>query len=83
MVQNRDLALMGGARDSKTVQITVVDRAGRSVVVAARTGLSVMENIRGLDSSVEAVCGGMCACATCHVLVAADWVRALPPRSYE
>ena len=44
---------------------------------------SIMENIRELDDSVEAICGGMCACATCHVYIEPDRQAALAPRSYE
>jgi len=64
-------------------KIVVTDRAQREIEVDATDGLSIMENIRELDASVEAICGGMCACATCHVYVAADWVDRLPARSYE
>ena len=65
------------------VKLFVTDREGREVVVDARRGFSIMENIRDLPASVEAVCGGMCACATCHVLVDPESARKLPPRSYE
>jgi 2Fe-2S ferredoxin len=65
------------------VKLVVTDKQGREVEVDARPGLSVMENIRDLDSSVEAICGGMCACATCHVLIDPVWVSQLPARSYE
>jgi 2Fe-2S ferredoxin len=65
------------------VKLVVTDRRGRVVDVDARPGLSVMENIRDLDDSVEAICGGMCACATCHVYIDPSWAERLPPRSYE
>jgi 2Fe-2S ferredoxin len=65
------------------VKIFVTDRLGRTVEVDAEPGISIMENIRELDASVDAICGGMCACATCHVWVHPDWVDRLPPRSYE
>jgi len=65
------------------VKLVVTDRQGREVEVEARPGFSIMENIRDLDSSVEAICGGMCACATCHVLVDPSWAARLPPRSFE
>jgi 2Fe-2S ferredoxin len=38
-----------------------------------------MENLRDLDYGVAAVCGGMCACATCHVYVDAEWLPKLSP----
>jgi 2Fe-2S ferredoxin len=65
------------------VKLVVTDKDGREVVVDARAGLSIMENIRTLPRSVEAICGGMCACATCHVYVDPSWVGKLVRRSYE
>lgn len=65
------------------VKLVVTDKDGRDVEVDARAGLSIMENIRPLPRSVEAICGGLCSCATCHVFVAAEWVQRLPPRRYE
>ena len=65
------------------LKLVVTDREGRVVEVDAQVGISTMENIRDLDASVDAICGGMCACATCHVFVAREWVARLPPRSYE
>jgi 2Fe-2S ferredoxin len=65
------------------VKLVVTTRAGASVEIDAAPGISVMENIREIDDSVEAICGGMCACATCHVYIEADRQIGLPPRSYE
>jgi 2Fe-2S ferredoxin len=65
------------------VKLVVTDKDGSEVAVDARAGLSIMENIRTLPRSVEAICGGMCACATCHVYVEPTWVAKLPRRSYE
>lgn len=64
-------------------KILLTDREGRVVEVDGTPGRSIMENIRDLDNSVEAICGGMCACATCHVYIAAAWRDRLPPRSFE
>lgn len=65
------------------VKLVVTNKDGHTVETDAAPGLSVMESIRALPRSVEAICGGMCACATCHVLIAPNWVGRLPPRSYE
>lgn len=65
------------------VKLVVTDKDGREVAVDARAGLSIMENIRTLPRSIEAICGGMCACATCHVYVDPGWVGKLPRRSFE
>ena len=65
------------------VKLVVTDKDGREVIVDARPGWSVMENIRQLPRSVEAVCGGLCSCATCHVFIDEESMRRLPPRRYE
>jgi 2Fe-2S ferredoxin len=65
------------------VKLVVTNKDGRELEVEARPGLSIMENIRGLPRSVEAVCGGLCSCATCHVFVDGAWLDRLPPRRYE
>ena len=62
-------------------KLVVSDREGNVQEVDAQNGLSVMENIRDLDDSVEAICGGMCSCATCHCLIDSDWFARLPERS--
>lgn len=42
-----------------------------------------METLRELDNGVEALCGGMCSCATCHSYIDSSWRDRLPPRSPE
>jgi 2Fe-2S ferredoxin len=65
------------------VKLVVTTRNGAVQQIDAKAGISLMENIRELDDSVEAICGGMCACATCHVYIEPQFQAALPPRSYE
>ena len=65
------------------VKLVVTDRTGRIVEVQGHAGISVMENIRELDDSVDAICGGLCSCATCHVHIDPGWVQKLPPKSEE
>jgi ferredoxin, 2Fe-2S len=67
----------------RMVKLVVTDRIGRVVEVNARPGQSIMENIRDLAASVDAICGGMCACATCHIFIADDCADRVPARSYE
>ena len=57
-------------------QLFVTSRSGVEKAVEAEAGLSVMEAIRdaGFDELL-ALCGGCCSCATCHVLVDADWLE--------
>ena len=62
-------------------KLVVTDREGNTQEVEATSGMSLMENIRDLDNSVEAICGGMCSCATCHCLVDPQWFGRLEPAS--
>lgn len=64
-------------------RIHVTDRMGETQVVEGRTDVSVMETLRELDNGVEALCGGMCSCATCHSYIDPSWRDRLPARSPE
>ncbi len=65
-------------------KMVVTDRDGNVHTVQARTELKIMETLRDLDYGVTAICGGLCSCATCHVLVAPEWMGRLPaPQSDE
>lgn len=60
-------------------QITFIDATGQSRTVHAENGSTVMETaLKNGVPGIEAECGGACACATCHVYVADDWVEKLP-----
>ncbi len=61
------------------MKIRVTDRDGTNHEVDGQEGLKLMEVLRDLDYGVEAICGGMCSCATCHVYVADDWIDTLTP----
>lgn len=59
--------------------ITFIAADGERHDVAAELGHSVMEaathnGVPGIDAD----CGGACACATCHVIVAEEWFDRLP-----
>ena len=41
--------------------------------VSANDRVSVMEAGRGANLGIEGTCGGCLSCATCHVIVDADW----------
>lgn len=62
--------------------LIVVTREGAEREIEGRVGLSVMENIRdqGFDE-LQALCGGSCSCATCHVYVDPATARSVPPAS--
>lgn len=64
------------------LQITVIARDGEKHVVDAEENQTLMEAIR--DSGIggmDAICGGCCSCATCHVYVDPKFNALLPPVS--
>ena len=61
--------------------INVTDRAGRKHVIQAQPGPSLMEVLRDSNMDVEAICGGCCSCATCHVLIDDAWTAKTGSRS--
>lgn len=64
------------------VSIVVLDTSGNEHVVEGTPGSSVMKIIRekGLDEAIG-LCGGNCACGTCHVLVDPAFAAKLEPIS--
>ena len=58
-------------------RIVVTDRAGKEHELVIEPGENLMEQLRELDDGVEALCGGMCSCATCHVFVGSEWFALL------
>lgn len=63
-------------------RVTFITYAGDRYDVDAREGGSVMEAARDNGiAGIDADCGGMCACATCHVFVAPEWFDRLEERS--
>lgn len=58
-------------------KVTYIEAGGEAHVVDLAVGLSVMEGARANGiPGIEADCGGVCACATCHVAVDPDWYAA-------
>jgi 2Fe-2S ferredoxin len=65
-------------------EIVIVDRDGYEKRLKAQAGVSVMQTLRDADVGIAAICGGMCSCATCHVLLDEAWVATVvPPRAEE
>ena len=54
-------------------KILVTDRAGDKHEIEIAAGDNIMDPLRELDAGVEALCGGMCSCATCHIFVEPQW----------
>lgn len=61
--------------------ILVTDLSGESSSVEVDSGQSLMEALRdnGFDD-IEAICGGSCSCASCHVYLQGDWFGRIGPR---
>ncbi len=60
------------------MKLLVTDLEGVEHSIDAMLNWTVMEIIRDGDLPMRAECGGSCACATCHVYVAKEWVNKLP-----
>jgi ferredoxin len=56
----------------------VTRRDGETIKVEAKSGRSLMLNIRK-PAEIAAICGGCASCGTCHVHVDGDWLERLPP----
>jgi|SRR5687768_5323446 ferredoxin, 2Fe-2S len=59
--------------------IKLIDVSGVSHLLQAIEGWLVMEIIREHGFDVGDVCGGACACATCHIEVDEFWAARLHP----
>ncbi|MFC7050052.1 2Fe-2S iron-sulfur cluster-binding protein [Emcibacter nanhaiensis] len=61
------------------IKLHVTNRDGSQVTLSAQEGASLMDALR--DAAVEgidAICGGVCSCATCHVHLSPEWFAKLP-----
>jgi 2Fe-2S ferredoxin len=65
-------------------RVICTDAAGHTTTLEMREGWSVMQMAlnKGLEG-IEAICGGMLACATCHCYVDPAWISRLPAPSAE
>lgn len=65
-----------------TITLTLHTAEGQPLYVTGRTGKSLMQAAvaAGVDG-IAADCGGCLTCATCHVVVDAEWAARLPAAS--
>ena len=62
-------------------RITFIEPGGSRRVVDAPIGVTLMEAaVQNGVQGIVALCGGACACATCHVYVDAAWLPRLGVR---
>ena len=65
-----------------SIDISFTTHNGDQIGFETSTGLSLMQAATGHGvDGIVADCGGTLSCATCHVIVAADWVARLPAPS--
>ena len=62
-------------------RIHVTDQDGTQASVNAEVGLTLMEVLRDEGyEGIQALCGGNCSCATCHVYIDEAWLPKMPAR---
>lgn len=61
-------------------EVVITQRDGSIRRIDAPVGKSIMRVALddGIDG-IEAVCGGVCACGTCHIYVSENWLSRLTP----
>jgi len=60
--------------------LTYISATKKTHIIEAKTGLTLMEI--ALDNDVEGIdadCGGGCACATCHIIIPAEFIKTTGP----
>jgi 2Fe-2S ferredoxin len=57
-----------------TIQVAEADGSLTPLEVPTDMGLSLMEVLKGYGYPIEATCGGMALCATCHIQVLSDTI---------
>lgn len=54
-------------------RLYVIDRKGTRRTLETVEGWRLMELLRDQGVGIEGICGGACACASCHVVIAPEW----------
>jgi len=54
--------------------VTFIEADGTEHVIELSVGTSLMQGaVTNLVPGIEGDCGGLCACATCHIYVSDEW----------
>lgn len=64
-------------------RLLVTDRNGQNHELDADTSQTLMQNLQDQSYGVEAICGGLCSCATCHVYIGDTWLDEIPEMGAE
>ena len=65
----------------RVAKIFATDRDGSQHELEGNERLTLMEILKQAGLSVEALCGGSCHCATCHVFIEEPWLSKLKPQT--
>jgi 2Fe-2S ferredoxin len=66
------------------VNITYIEPGGRAITLDAQPGMTLMRAAMNAElEGIEAQCGGMCVCATCHCYVLEGLDKLRPPSEDE
>lgn len=67
-----------------TITVTLVQPDGSQHSVQGRVGQSLMQAAVAVElDGINADCGGLLSCATCHVMFDPDWAARLPDPSVD
>lgn len=72
---------MEGMSESIKLHFEFAD--GTIKTIEAKIGETLLDLAREHDINIEGACGGVLACATCHVHVRDPWFEKLPPATEE
>lgn len=57
------------------IELVIVTRSGGMAKIHGQEDTTLLEAIRDSgNDELQALCGGSCSCATCHVLVDDEWI---------
>jgi len=60
-------------------KITFIETSGNEQTVEVASGSTLMEGaVANAITGILADCGGVCACATCHIYIEPDWLSKMP-----
>ncbi|MGD9539145.1 MAG: ferredoxin family 2Fe-2S iron-sulfur cluster binding protein [Alphaproteobacteria bacterium] len=62
-------------------RVTFIDPDGTRHEIEAPVGSTLLELAHKHNIDIEGACEGSLACSTCHVIIAPEWYKKLPPPS--
>lgn len=81
IIHLRVLAIAFITAAMKSITVHVTDYENTQHTLEALEGWPLMNVIQDHGLPMKAECGGGCACATCHVYVAEEWLSKLAPKT--